>query len=439
MYLKRKATNTHFLLESRLIIENRLNEQYSISDISRELGRNKSSIMREIKRHSKYSFPSIFNNYHPCTKSSTCPVKQIDCYLTCKNIEISLCKKLISSPHVCNPCCSKKGCRHVKIYYKASEANEEYIFRWSSDRKNLHYSKEELLILNTDFKATFFKNRSIYHTIRIFNKKGFHFNAVSIYRQIKQKTIDIPIEWLPRQRKSSSSIPDRSYKRGNIEGHTFEDYLSFLEKNPNASEMQMDTVEGIKNGNQSYILTLQIVKIKFLFIFKLEAKTFEEVLQKLKYFRNIIGEQTFNNLFQILLTDNGVEFGNIERFTQTFKTVNLFYCHPYSSYEKGNIENNHELIRKVIPKGISLNPYTQADYNLLASHINSLYRKSLDGSCPFDFIENYISKETLQKLGIFKIQEEGVIQNPYLLGNKNIENIKKYLDNEDIRKANLFL
>ena len=73
---------------------------------------------------------------------------------------------------------------------------------------------------------------------------------------------------------------------------------------------------------------------------------------------------------------------------------------------KGSIENNHELLRRVIPKGISLKPYNQQDYNKLASHINSLYRERLNGKCPFDLIENYIPNETLIKLGLERIQDD---------------------------------
>lgn len=437
--MKRKATNTHFLLETRSIIEARLNEQFNISDIAKETGRNRSSILREIKRHRKYSFPSIFNNYHPCVKSSTCGLKQMECYLTCKNIEINLCPKLTSSPHVCNPCNSKKGCRHVKIYYKAIEANMEYVTNWKQDRKKLHYDEKTLLILNTDFKVLFFKNRSIYHTIAVFKEKGYLFHATSIYRQIRLGQIDIPAHWLVRPRKNKSTNKDTTYKKVNIEGHTFEDYGICKSDNPEFNEMQMDTVEGIQGKDQAVLLTLQIVSIKFLFIFKLDQKTFANVLQQLLLLQNILGQELFNNLFKILLTDNGIEFYDISTICSTFSNINLFYCHPYSSYEKGSIENNHELLRKIVPKGVSLNPYSQKDFNLICSHINSLYRAELDGKCPFDLIEQFIPLDILNDLEIHKIPAEEVTLNPYLLGQKNIDNIKKYLDDKDIKKAHLLL
>lgn len=438
--MTRKATNTHFLLETRLIIEERLNEGKSISEIARELQRNRSSIQREIKRHSKCVFPSIFNNYHPCIKSETCGLKCIECYRSCYNLEIKLCPKLISSPHVCNSCTSKKGCRHVKIYYKAIEANLEYLSAWKEDRKKLHYTNKELEILNNDFKALFFQTRSIYHTVEFFNEQGYSFASTSIYRQIRNNQIEIPLEWLIRPRKtSSSSSKDKSYKKINIDGHTFEDYISYKENNPNDIEMQMDTVEGVKGANQAAILSLQIVPIKFLLLFKLSSKTFEYVLSQLKTLEGFLTKEVFSNLFKILLTDNGIEFYDITTICESFPDINLFYCHPYSSYEKGEIENNHELLRRIIPKGVSLNIYTQEDFNLISSHVNSLRRKELDGQCPFDLVEQYIPKEILANLGMNKIEASKVILNPYLLGQKNIDNIQKYLDDKAIKKAHIII
>ena len=77
--------------------------------------------------------------------------------------------------------------------------------------------------------------------------------------------------------------------------------------------------------------------------------------------------------------------------------------------------------------------------DLLCSHINSLYRESLDGKCPFDLVENYISKNVLDKLNLKRIDDDKVVLVPKLLGEKNINNIKKYLDKKEIEEANITL
>ena len=59
---------------------------------------------------------------------------------------------------------------------------------------------------------------------------------------------------------------DITYKR-DVEGHTFENYNTYKTDNPDAIEIQMDTVEGIKDADQKVLLTLEIVEIKFLLAF----------------------------------------------------------------------------------------------------------------------------------------------------------------------------
>ena len=222
-----------------------------------------------------------------------------------------------------------------------------------------------------------------------------------------------------------------------IKGHTFEDYQYYKSKNKKALETQMDTVVGIVDADDPVMLTLEIVKIKFLFIIKLDRKTFNQTLNKLKNFRDNITPNIFNKIMEILLTDNGSEFKDVKTIVKTFPEINFFYCHPNASYEKGNLENNHEMIRRVIPKGISLKIYNQQDYNKLASHINSLYRKTLQRQCSFDLIEEYIPMDILNNLGLKKIPDDKIMLTPSLLGDKNIQNIKKYKTIKEIKKLNI--
>ena len=436
--MKRIANNSHITFEGRKIIEERLNEGISISKIALEMCRYKSTITREIERHTTLFFPSTFNNTHPCIKNKDCHVKSFECYRTCKNIEINLCDKLTSSPHVCNSCKSKQHCRHVKKYYKALEANCEYLNSWKSDRSGLRYTNDELRVLNTDFYNLVINTRSIYHSLIVINSRGFEFNKSNIYRQIKNGNLRLRYSDLPRNQKKKKQKRDTLYKNEEkIKGHTFEDYQYYKSKNKKALETQMDTVVGIVDADDPVMLTLEIVKMKFLFIIKLDRKTFNQTLNKLKNFRDNITPNIFNKIMEILLTDNGSEFKDVKTIVKTFPEINFFYCHPNASYEKGNLENNHEMIRRVIPKGISLKIYNQQDYNKLASHINSLYRKTLQGQCSFDLIEEYIPMDILNNLGLKKIPDDKIMLTPSLLGDKNIQNIKKYKTIKEIKKLNI--
>ncbi len=434
--LKRTKINTHFTLETRIFIEEELNNRSSITDIAKALNRDRSNIAREITRNRTILMPSSYGKTSCCIHKDVCRNRHIDCDKTCQRFELEICDNLKASPHVCNSCPNKK-CRKAKYYYRAKEANAQYLSNWSKNRTNLHYTKMELNILNNDFYCLVINTKSIYHSLCVINSMGYNFNIKTIYRQIKNNRLRLKSSDLPRtRRKVKHQEIDKDYKR-NIEGHTYKDYLVIIKNNPDIIEWQMDCVQGIQGTNEPVFLTLQIVKIKFLFVFKINRQTNDEVVKKLKTFNEILKSDKLNKLIELLLTDNGSEFINLEKLIEGIGTDHIYYCHPYSSFEKGSIENNHELLRRIIPQGVSLSIYNEEDLQAICSHINSLFREELKGKCPFDLINSYLTDKTLNKLGYYQINPKEIKLIPELLGEKNILNIKKYLTPIDIRKANI--
>ena len=92
--------------------------------------------------------------------------------------------------------------------------------------------------------------------------------------------------------------------------------------------------------------------------------------------------------------------------------ANLFYCDANASWQKGNIEKNHEFIRYVLPKGSSFNDLTQDDVNLLMNHINNTCRNSLDKKSPYDLT---LHMNFLKKLNLYKISPKDINLSPNLL------------------------
>ena len=92
------------------------------------------------------------------------------------------------------------------------------------------------------------------------------------------------------------------------------------------------------------------------------------------------------------LTDNGTEFSDPESIEFDFNTgekvSSVFYCDPSCSWQKGSIEKNHEYIRYILPKGTSFASLSQEDCYLIASHINSTPRLSLNNKLHIKKINN---------------------------------------------------
>ncbi|MEF9973805.1 MAG: hypothetical protein RR893_07725, partial [Clostridia bacterium] len=69
-----------------------------------------------------------------------------------------------------------------------------------------------------------------------------------------------------------------------------------------------------------------------------------------------LGHDDFCKLFPVILTDNGSEFSHpsaLEFAPDGRRRTQIFYCDPMASYQKPQVERNHEFIRTVLPKGTS--------------------------------------------------------------------------------------
>ena len=93
----------------------------------------------------------------------------------------------------------------------------------------------------------------------------------------------------------------------------------------------------------------------------------------------------------------------------------VFYCDSNRPDQKGSIEVNHEFIRRIIPKGTSLDEYTQYDINLMMSHINSYGRKRFNDRSPYRMFKAMYGEEVTKRLGIEKIPRDEINLTPELL------------------------
>lgn len=146
--------------------------------------------------------------------------------------------------------------------------------------------------------------------------------------------------------------------------------------------------------------------------FKIDNKEADSVNAFFSYLKDCLGYEKFHELFPIILTDNGVEFSRPDDIEfngyHVYKTK-IFYCDPGHSEQKGKIENNHEYIRKFIPKGTSFDTYNQDDINLMMNHINSVKRDSLSGSNPYELMKDFLPTEIKDLFDIEEIKQTDII------------------------------
>ena len=180
----------------------------------------------------------------------------------------------------------------------------------------------------------------------------------------------------------------------------------------------MDSVIGRIGGK--IIMTFQFVNVDFMFGLLLENKTAAEAASKIAALKKKLADNgfSFGDIFPVLLTDNGGEFSCAATFENTLegnKESSLFFCDPNALYQKPHVENNHTLLRAIVPSGTSFDDFTQDTVNLIFSHVNSVLRKQFNGKSAYEMFAFTYSEKLAHLLGISFIEPQKVVQSPLLL------------------------
>ena len=127
----------------------------------------------------------------------------------------------------------------------------------------------------------------------------------------------------------------------------------------------------------------------------------------------------FRSVFPVLLTDNGTEFSNpgvIEKVIDGEGVrTRVFYCDPYAAWQKPNVENSHSNLRRILPKGESMDFLTQEKVNLSLSNTNGVIRASLGNVTATRRFAQCYGEDVLEKLGIGEIAPDQVRMTPELV------------------------
>lgn len=91
-----------------------------------------------------------------------------------------------------------------------------------------------------------------------------------------------------------------------------------------------------------------------------------------------------------LTADNGAENTNHQEITNQLG-LSVFFCHAYHSWEKGTVENTNARIRRSIPKGISMDIFSEEYIKEVEMRLNSTPRKCLGYLTPYEKMSQVLS------------------------------------------------
>lgn len=157
---------------------------------------------------------------------------------------------------------------------------------------------------------------------------------------------------------------------------------------------EMDTVKGQRGKSKSCLLVLTERLTRREIVRKIPDQGAKSVVAELDKLEHRLGAM-FSRLFKTITVDNGVEFSDYENMKRSLlhdgDRTKIYYCHAYSSYERGSNENANKLIRRHIPKGHDIDKYDDTYIQHIQYWINAYPRKILGWRCSEEFFRDEIA------------------------------------------------
>ena len=427
------AKNIHLSLSDRIIIEAGLRERRSFSAIAAELGKDPTTISKEVRAHIKLNQAGGYNpcmirkdckHYgdlcHPCKFTYGKPCHS--CYLTkcfdvCQNFQPAQCSKLDKPPYVCNGCQQRQTCKLERHLYEAKFAQKEYEAIRSESRQGFAVTPAELERIDQIISPLIKKGQSI-HQICVNNADEIMLDERTIYNYVDAGLLSVGNIDLPRKvryKVRKKKPPVRVDKQCHL-GRTYEDFIEYTAANPDVPIVEIDSVEGRKGGK--VLLTVFFRNSNLMLAFLRDRNTARSVTEVFELLYETLGHEQYCRLFPIILTDRGSEFTDPVSIECTkFGEIRsrVFYCDPQRSDQKGGCEVTHEFIRRILPKGTSFDSLQQRDILLMMSHINSYTRKKLNNQSANRLFSFLYGETILPNLGIQDIPANDINLTPRLL------------------------
>ena len=418
--------NKHMSFDDRLEIESGLKIGLSFKQIAEKLNKDCTTISKEIKNHIQYkNSGGIGRPFFDCIYGYNCQFREKGTKCTIQNCEHYIkktCTKLSKPPYVCNGCENKSKCTLSKKFYEAEYAHQEYKENLSEVRQGITFNETEINNLNQILTPLIKNQKQSIHHACINNKNKIMCSEREIYNLIDMGILDIKNIDLPRKVRYRLTPKRKTYYKIDkqcLVNRQYEDYIKYMNENPDTNIVEIDSVEGIKGGK--VLLTIHFVNCSFMLAFLREHNDAQSVIDIFNMLEEKLGIEIFKILFKVILTDNGSEFSNpseIENSCNNKNRTKVFYCEPGRSDQKGSCEVNHEMIRRVLPQGTSFDDLTQDDINILMSHINSYKRKKLNDCSPLQLFNLIYGTQIAKDLGIIEIDSNKINLSDKLLKKK---------------------
>ena len=416
--------NLHLTVQERIIIEKGIENGSTKAAIALTIGKDKSTVGKEIKKHRELVHKSSYKincaNMKNCSHNHVCD--------NCADFKPFTCNRRDRSPGACNGCSKYTHCRYDKYRYKADFSHKKYREDLVDSRTGINMSYEECKAMADIIVPLIKAGHSPYQIVtnhpelNISEKTLYNYIENGIFREFGLLDIDLRIKTKRKITKKASNKKKKREDKKYLNGRTYDDFINYTAENKNLSVVEMDTV--YNNGSTGpFMQTFKFLDYSFMFIVYQEEKTAKSMVEGVDLLEKILGEDLFSEEVAIIKTDRGSEFCDAEGFEKEeneSRRTRIFYCDPMASGQKGSLENNHKEIRYICPKENDLKDLglnSQEKANLIVSHINSQSKEHLKGKSPLEVMEfmNPALYQKFKDFGIERINKDNIVLKPYLL------------------------
>lgn len=416
--------NLHLTVQERIIIEKGIENGSTKAAIALTIGKDKSTVGKEIKKHRELVHKSSYKincaNMKNCSHNHVCD--------NCADFKPFTCNRRDRSPGACSDCSKYTHCRYDKYRYKADFSHKKYREDLVDSRTGINMSYEECKAMADIIVPLIKAGHSPYHIVtnhpelNISEKTLYNYIENGIFREFGLLDIDLRIKTKRKIAKKASNKYKKREDKKYLNGRTYDDFINYTAENKNLSVVEMDTV--YNNGSTGpFMQTFKFLDYSFMFIVYQEEKTAKSMVEGVDLLEKILGKDLFSEEVAIIKTDRGSEFCDAEGFEKEeneSRRTRIFYCDPMASGQKGSLENNHKEIRYICPKENDLKDLglnSQEKANLIVSHINSQSKEHLKGKSPLEVMEfmNPALYQKFKDFGIERINKDNIVLKPYLL------------------------
>ena len=416
--------NLHLTAQERIIIEKGIENGSTKAAIALTIGKDKSTVGKEIKKHRELVHKSSYKincaNMKNCSHNHVCD--------NCADFKPFTCNRRDRSPGACNGCSKYTHCRYDKYRYKADFSHKKYREDLVDSRTGINMTYKECKAMADIIVPLIKAGHSPYHIVtnhpelNISEKTLYNYIENGIFSEFGLLDIDLRIKTKRKITKKTSNKYKKREDKKYLNGRTYDDFINYTAENKNLSVVEMDTV--YNNGSTGpFMQTFKFLDYSFMFIVYQEEKTAKSMVEGVDLLEKILGKDLFSEEVAIIKTDRGSEFCDAEGFEKEeneSRRTRIFYCDPMASGQKGSLENNHKEIRYICPKENDLKDLglnSQEKANLIVSHINSQSKEHLKGKSPLEVMEfmNPALYQKFKDFGIERINKDNIVLKPYLL------------------------